>query len=627
MEDKLWNLGRRIIVGGAACILLTGIWLGTGSAQVAQTAETAPQAAASAAAAALVETSKEEVVYATLSAGGSVDAVYVVNHFTASPGTEITDYGSYTEVANLTDTEPVTLDEGAVTFTSETDSFYYQGNLGDADLPWKFDISYRLDGKTVTPEDLAGNSGKLEIQIKTSPDRKVDPLFYDNYMLQIQVTLDTDLVRDVVAPDAMAASAGASQIYSYTVLPASDADIALTAQVHDFEMAGISITGVPYSMDIEFPDMGDSLSDLEKLPDAIAQLNEGVGELAHGTLDMRSGTQELTSGSASIQSGLSLLSGSGSSLRSGSNQIERALSQISSSLADSGLDSIDLSSVQALPENLGQLRNGLEGLSSGLAQLEGGFGMAYGALESAIENIPGPDVSQSDIESVLAQLTEPGDLYTVSALAANYEAAQTVRGTFAEVRPAFAAVEPSLNEITGGVDQMAAQLGDALASMEGQLSGLDGLTQLRQLQYGLEELADNYSDFNSGLSGYLAGVEELSSNYSAFHSGLRSLSSGAGQLHAGVEELHTGTSMLQEELADLPDLIQSEIDKVKEEYLPPDFTPASFTSPDNEDTTFVQFVLQCSSIRLPEGTEDAADAEVAPAEDETFWDRLTGLFD
>ncbi|MBD5558988.1 MAG: YhgE/Pip domain-containing protein [Clostridia bacterium] len=622
-KDKYWDLGRIILTGGAACILIGGICLGTGQAQVSEQTQSA-EPAASASQPATQEETKEEVVYATLSAAGSVDAVYVVNHFVTSPGTQITDYGAYTEVANLTDTSPVSLDDGEVTFTSASDSFYYQGNLGKADLPWDFAITYRLDGREVESGELAGKSGHLEIALRSKENGSSGQVFYDNYMLQIQVTLDTALAKNVDAPGSIAASAGSDQVFTYTVLPGDHADIELSCDVQNFEMPGITISGMPYSMDIEFPDMGDSLSDLEKLPDAIAQLNEGVGELENGTRDMRSGAEQLQSGSAGIQSGLSLLSGSGSSLRRGSSQISSALNQIVSSLGDAGLDDIDLGAVQALPESLGQLKNGLDGLSGGLSQLEGGFSGAYGALENAIDNIPGPEISQSDIEGVMSRLTETGDMYVVGTLAANYEAAQTVRGTFEEIRPAFASVEPVLSEVAGGIDQMSDQLGDALEGISGQLSGLSGLSQLRRLQSGLEELADSYSDFDDGLSGYVSGVSELASQYSSFHSGLRSLTSGVGTLHAGVGELREGTTTLQNELSDLPDLIQEEIDKMKADYLPPDFEPVSFTSAKNEDTSFVQFVLQCDGIRKPDAaSEDSGEQDTA---DETFWDRVTALF-
>lgn len=110
------------------------------------------------------ELSKDEIVYGILSASGAVDSVYVVNHFTAQPGTWITDHGPYTSVSNLTNTEPLAVEDETVAFTSETDSFYYQGNLGAHPLPWTFDIQYSLDDSTMAAKDLPGVSGHLKIE-------------------------------------------------------------------------------------------------------------------------------------------------------------------------------------------------------------------------------------------------------------------------------------------------------------------------------------------------------------------------------------------------------------------------------------------------------------------------------
>ena len=76
------------------------------------------------------------------------------------------------------------------------------------------------------------------------------------------------------------------------------------------------------------------------------------------------------------------------------------------------------------------------------------------------------------------------------------------------------------------------------------------------------------------------------------------------------------------EIAGMPGMIQKEVDKMKEEYMPSDFDPVSFTSAQNTDTEFVQFVLQCGGIEKPGEPEPQETEE----ENETFWDRLAALF-
>lgn len=565
---------------------------------------------------------KDEIVYANLAPGGSVEAVYTVNHFTVTEGSEVTDYGAYESVVNLTNTDPVNLRGDTVSFQANTDNFYYQGNMTTTDLPWNFDISYFLDGAQMQPQDLAGKSGKLEIRIKSSQNDAVDSTFYDNYMMQISVTLDTEKCSNIDAPEGTAASAGKDTVIAYTVLPGNDADFALTADVREFEMTGVSITGMPYSMSMEFPDTDESLGDLEKLPEAISELNDGVGELASGTQDMESGAASLVNGSAGIKSGLDLLSANGGKLKSGSAQIGSALSQIAAALNASGLDDLDLSMLTELPAGLTQLSDGLKALSGGLSMLKDNFTPAYAALDSAIQGIPQGTLTEVEIMALIGKQTDPADAAVIGQLAANYEAAQTVKGTYGAVKPAFDAVGTAIDQTTGGLGQMTSELDASIAQIEAAMAGMGDISQLSQLVAGINALATNYAEFNAGLVGYTDGVSTLAANYGAFHSGLVAFSGGVDQLNEGVSELYDGTETMNDEIADLPDMIQEEIDKMKADYLPAVFDPVSFTSPKNTDTEFVQFILQCDAIQVPDAPEEA-EAEEEP---ETFWDRLKALF-
>lgn len=618
MKDKYWDLGRRIIGGAAACILGAGICLGTGSAQ--GTPEDAPAPAEIVQQPAAVE-SKDEIIYGTLSAAGAVENLYVVNHFLISSGTAVTDYGAYTRVANLTTTDPIALNDGVVTFQTSAENFYYQGDLRSTQLPWRFRITYFLDGEEISPGELGGRDGHLKIQIAVREDGT--SAFGDSYMLQIQATLDSETARNIDAPGASQAGAGSSQIFAYTVLPKNEATYTLEADVEDFEMTGIQITGVPYSVEFQFPDLEDSLSGLEALPDAIAELNAGVGELEDGTQDMQRGAEQLEKGSGAIRRGLSLLDESGAALKSGSRQVRNGLDRIAGSLADSGIGDMDFTAVSRLPEHFGQLAEGLSTLSDALSHLQGGFSAAWDALEGAVDAIPAPSVSQEEIADLLARQTDPQDMALIGELVQNYEAAQTVRGTFSQVRQAFEAVSPALDESAAGLGEMVGELTSAAASMRGELSELERLSEVSELESGLHILVSSYSDFDDGLKSYLSGVSELSSNYAAFDAGLSSLAGGADQLSNGVGRLHDGTQTLSEEIADLPGMIQEEIDKMKEEYMPADFEPVSFTSDKNTDTAFVQFILQCEGVSVP-----AAEEEITPEEEpaESFWDRLGALF-
>ena len=72
---------------------------------------------------------KDEVVYINLSHDGSVESIYVVNAYDLTEEQPVTDFGNYREVKNLTTTEELSVQDGAISFTAPKGKFYYQGEL------------------------------------------------------------------------------------------------------------------------------------------------------------------------------------------------------------------------------------------------------------------------------------------------------------------------------------------------------------------------------------------------------------------------------------------------------------------------------------------------------------------
>ncbi len=564
---------------------------------------------------------KNEVIYAILDSDGSTQAVYVINHFEVSGAGSVTDYGNYALVMNLTNTSPLALKKDAISFHSEKGNFYYQGNMVGPDLPWVFNISYYLDGVKTSPRDLAGKSGELEIRIATEQNEKVNPIFYENYMLQISITLDTEKCDNIATTDATIANAGKNRILAYTVMPGKDGDISLTATINDFTMGGIQVSALPFTMGIEMPDTTEMMEDMGLFSDAIDALNDGVKELNEGVSEMREGTDKLASGSADFTDGLSQLSDESPQIIEASSQIYNALSEISDSMADSK-GGVDLGDFNQLPEGLAKLAQVLDDISGGLQELKNGYSAAYAALNSAIESIPDNEISESDINALYGAVTDPDQQAVLGQLADYYASARTVKGTYAQVQEAFRAVETSLDIMSGSIDTTAAALSGISAQADEALSGLDFAGQIQQLSEGISVLAENYEQFHEGLIQYTDGVGTLASGYSELDTGIVSLSNGTKELSEGTQELYRGTSELNDNVADLPVQMQEEIDKLMKDYDKSDFTPVSFVSEMNKNVSLVQFVFKTAEIKLEEKTITGE----SKVKEVTFWDRLLLLF-
>jgi len=613
------NMKYKLTKSVISVILIATLALMLASASNAAPWRTASGTAPDTQEAALIQ-DKSEVIYATMGADGGVRNVYAVNHFEVAGAGSFTDYGHYSSITNLSTTDPLAQDGDCVSIQADEGDFYYQGNMSVTDLPWIFTLSYTLDGEIITPQELSGQSGKLEIHMKSAPNKNIDAVFYDYYMLQISLTLDTERCSDIKAPDATIAEAGKNKMMTYTVMPGTDADIVVSADVQDFVMAGIDISALPFSMSMELPDTSGLTDELGQLSDAISDLNDGVGELSGGVAELKEGAGELVNGSSGIGQGLFELNQNSGKLTEASELIDEALKQIASSLSDGMSGDIDLSGLTQLPQGLSQLAEGLRQISNGLTALKDGFTPAYQALNAAIQGIPDTVITENQIAELYAN-TDQSQYGLLSELIESYVAGQTVKGTYNQVKAAFDAVGSTIDTITANTNTIAGTLNDLAKEIEGALSSMDVLQQLDDLSAGLSELSQSYGEFHKGLKEYTDGVKQLNDGYTEFHSGISLFGDGMIDLKQGVNDLYDGTSEFKSETADIPEKTQAEIEKMMDEYLGSDFDPVSFTSSKNKNIGLVQFVFKC------DGVEKVKEASIpAETKTESFWDRLTALF-
>ncbi len=315
---------------------------------------------------------KDENVYVTLNSDGSVSGIYVVNEFSSEKGGEISDYGDYTSVKNLTDQSEIYVEDGHITANMPKGKFYYQGDMASGKLPWDISIDYFLDGEKIDSTELAGKSGELKIQIQTKKNPEGNEAFFENYLLQATVILSTEKCRNIQAEGATAGNVGVNRQLVYTILPGEEKTIEITADVQAFEMEGITLQGVPMSLGIS-EDMLDELElgeQTKELTDAVALLDEGVGTLKKGTAAAADGGKQLAEGISELAKGTN-------ALETGGNSLTEATSLLANGTKE-------------LQEGVIQYTEGVEGYTAGVTQYVAGVDMlSQGAkLLSPLESLP-----------------------------------------------------------------------------------------------------------------------------------------------------------------------------------------------------------------------------------------------
>ncbi|MCD8009166.1 MAG: hypothetical protein LUF68_09625, partial [Clostridiales bacterium] len=540
---------------------------------------------------------KEENVYITLSADGTVKDIYVVNSFS---GGEIVDYGSYMSVKLLNTTDEITQDGDAITFSSSADKVYYQGALSsDTEIPWTVSIRYFLNGTACDPNTLAGKSGALEIQFSVSENEDCSGSFYDDYALQVSFTLDTELCSNISAPDASIANVGSDKQLSYIILPGEGIETTISADVTDFEMDAVSLNGIQLNLSIDVDDE-DLLEQITDLLDAIAQIDDGTGEvkdgveelqdaaqgdltdgvdeladgaaqlsdgagsladggssvasgaadLADGAASLDAGVQSLNSGIANCQAGRAALDAQSDDLTDGSAQIKAALQQLQSALSSV---SSSAGEVEELVAASAELKQGIADLSSAAQTLENSI--SYESYKAIMAS------NGLDIDELLS-----GNTTAVSSLESAVEQATSIENKLNQYATVLSAMGIDVSEYTAMIDEYVVLAGELQTLLNGNTAAIGGMeSYLGALNEGTAELAsgaatlkDSYDQFDAAINTLASTLTELLYEmtnlkdavnalvdaYSELDSGLNAYTDGVAQIAAGYSQVSDGASSL-----------------------------------------------------------------------------------
>lgn len=323
----------------------------------------------------------------------------------------------------------------------------------------------------------------------------------------------------------------------------------------------------------------------------------------------------MQSGSTAVKDGLAQLDNSADPILSGSAEIQKALEQISSGLQGSGTEAADTTVVSQLPAGLSSIAGELRQMAQGLSALKDGFSPALNALDTAMEEIPAPTLSEEELASLYLQVA-PEQYATLDTLIDTYTAAAAAKGTFIQIKTAFDSITETLTTISEELTTVA----DTLDSLATETEAIPDM--LSALSEGISNLAENYSSFHQGLTDYTNAVSEFSTGYEELDAGIASAVQGIASLEAGVQDLYDGTDELNKSTSGMAEEAQSAINGLMKEYLGSDFEMISFASEKNTNVSLVQFVLKLDGI--------AAVQEEVPAqleeEPQTLLDRLVALF-
>lgn len=540
---------------------------------------------------------KNQVVYTKLDGDGNKTGVFVVNSFSAPKGSTIEDAGVYDKVVNLSTTKKLADKDGHVAVEGQGEQdFVYQGDLSkDTQLPWNVSVSYKLDGKDVTAEELGGKSGKLSMKLTVAPnpEYKGTGEYTDNYLVQVTGMLKDSECHEIDAEGATAAANGSNTQLTYMVLPGSTAEYTVNADVEDFEFDGWQIVGVPLSLALDVDSSDMDTSQLNELEDGIAAANDGAGlvkdgaatlsealgvasngagQLMAGANAAADGVTKLADGSAQVNDGAGQVAAGAGALADGSTTLDGGASQVAAGAGTLAQGTASLMSqlptltggTQALAQGTGALVSGVKQLDGGLATLQEGAKQLQGGVAQLTDQqagAPALAAGANKLKDGLDKLTAKNETLTGGAQGVAKGAEQLYDrinaglsketidqiGGLANQSAELQQAVGELNKLkeqaeTKGDAELAKGIGGVAEAINKGLQSapkpevINGLVgKLNELKGGANELKTGAANLNAGVTGYTAGA-------SIAAAGANKVAVGAAQLNGGIKQLAAGVN-------------------------------------------------------------------------------------
>lgn len=514
------------------------------------------------------EVEKEESVYIISDATGKAVKTIVSDKLTNKNGeSSLRDVSDLKDIINVKGDESFEANGTSLTWQANGNSISYQGTT-EKTLPVEQKVTYFLDGKVISPEELAGKSGEVKIRFdftnNTNYAVNVDGKGYKVKVpfAAISAVVLNDQFTNVEVTNAKIKDSDQSTLVLGYAMPGMTETLGMEegkvpeffeikADVKDFKLdvaMTLVVNATNYaSVDgLDFTGLSDLVSNLE---DASNQLETGSKDLSDGLTTLKGslvefveGMQTLNNSKDALAGGVLQLQGSANTLNQATTTLKKALEATLSekekntykAMAVEGVDKkFEAGTFEATQNMIYQgLRYNADGTDSQLY-----LTLYNGAVMSAVQKLP------------VAQIAAAGSMDTVVNMIIT-QAGSTIQQT----------VEASLQMVAANMAQ-ACQTAAQQAAGEALLQGIDAakasiLSQITATQ-------DNGYSFVTGMQALSDGTDTLANSVPALTEGITKLTDASLLIQDGVNKLDDGANQLE---AGILQFNEQAIDKLVSAY-------------------------------------------------------------
>lgn len=382
---------------------------------------------------------KDESVYLISDANGNVNKTIVVDHLKNKDKKDtLEDASNLSDIENVKGKEKFTQSGDKLTWQAGGKDIYYQGTATE-EPPVTQKVTYYLDGKEISPEDLAGKSGKVKIRFDyTNTTSYTETVNGEKQTVSVPFAAITGLVlgdgfENIEVTNGKAEVSDSSSVVLGYALPGLkdslgikdkdlDGDVnipeymEMTADVKNFSMPA-AMTFVVNASDyvstdgIDTSDLDDMINDLkdastqlqdgsktlaegtDTLADGLSTLQSKLGTFASGVGTLKSGLKTYTDGVSTLSGGLNTLGNSTGAMVSGADKLNDGAGQLASGSA-------------TLKDGLKSYTDGANGLAKGASDLDAGIGTLAEKSGTLVDGATKLDDGASQLSASASSINE-----------------------------------------------------------------------------------------------------------------------------------------------------------------------------------------------------------------------------
>ena len=534
----------------------------------------------------ILAVTKEETVYSKLDTNGKSYQTVVSDHIKNTEYLEeIKDLSDLLEIENLSEDNTYTQNGNVIVWNAKGKDIYYNGK-SEKELPIEVKMTYTLDGKEITPEELSGKSGKLNIKIEYTNKAKhyveIDGQYvemYTPFVIFAGTYFKNETVQNVKVTTGKAVDDGSKTIVIGMALPGLQTSLGLDKDtfeipenieiemdVTNYEQSSIITFVTPKIIDKEDFNILDELdtlySSVDTLQSSMDQIEEGAKALSEGTAlysenynTFNSAIGMLNDGTTTLKENYEMFNNGVQTANEGAKQLNEGMQQLNT--AAESIKDVVYTVIDWLQTAMNTLVTPLKSVQQTIIE-------DIDAVIAMVDNISSP--SQENIEYINGLNNQAiQDLYTENA---NLEALK--EGADEETVALFDEQIATNNNVIAILEQNNAQTlyqnidPEQIASVREKLVEISGKVESSELT--VEELEEKVQNIINEVYAAFDGINALAQGTEQLAQGTEQLATASSQINDGIVTLNESTEQLAQASTQLNDASVQISDGAKQLY-------------------------------------------------------------